>query len=114
MILIVGGAYQGKGELALTLAGGNKDRVLFNIHDRIRSELHAGSSREEIESELLREAFGPEEMILTADEVGCGIVPASAELREYREVTGRILCVLAKEAREVYRVTAGISQKIKG
>lgn len=114
MILIVGGAYQGKGELALALSGGKKSRVLLNVHDRIRSELRAGSSQEEIGSRLLKEASGPEEMILTADEVGCGIVPVDEKLRECREATGRILCMLAKEAKEVYRVMAGIPIKIKG
>ncbi len=114
MILIVGGAYQGKGDLALKLAKGDKSRILFNIHERIGAGLRAGKTREELEEELLGAASGPEERILTVDEVGCGVVPVDTDLREYREVTGRILCALAKEAREVYRVVAGIPVKMKG
>ena len=114
MILIVGGAYQGKGELALKLAGGDRERIVFNVHERIQAGLRAGKTREEMEAELLLEASSKEEKILTADEVGCGIVPVDAGLREYREVTGRILCVLAKEAMEVYRMTAGLPIQIKG
>lgn len=114
MILIIGGAYQGKGELALKMAGGKRDLVLFNIHDQIGQELRAGKSREEIEADLSAKAFAREGMILTADEIGCGIVPIDDTLREWRETTGRILCVLAEKAKEVYRVTAGIPVKIKG
>ncbi|MCI9068203.1 MAG: adenosylcobinamide kinase [Lachnospiraceae bacterium] len=114
MVLIIGGAYQGKGEFALKLADGDEDRILFNVHDRIEAGLRAGRAREEIEAELLSEISGREELILTADEVGCGIVPADAVLRECREVTGRILCALAGEAGEVYRMVAGIPVKIKG
>ncbi len=114
MILIVGGAYQGKGALALELAGGDGERVLFNIHDRIGAALGEGRSREEIEAEILSEAFRREGMILTADEIGCGIIPMDEGLRACREATGRILCSLAGRAEEVYRVTAGIPVKIKG
>ena len=114
MILIVGGSYQGKGELAFVLAKGQRERVLLNVHCRIEEELRTGKSREEIQEALLEAASLREDMILTADEVGCGIIPMDASLREYRETTGRILCVLAGKAKEVYRVTAGIAQKIKG
>lgn len=114
MILIIGGAYQGKGALALKLAEGKRERILFNIHERIGEELRAGRSKEEIEAALFGEVFGREGMILTADEIGCGIIPMDVALREYREITGRILCELAQRAEKVYRVTAGISQKIKG
>ncbi|MCI8505539.1 MAG: hypothetical protein HFI67_05055 [Lachnospiraceae bacterium] len=114
MILIIGGACQGKGELALKLAGGDKERVLLNVHCRIEEELRMGKSREEIQETILEAAFGRKDMVLTADEVGCGIIPMDASLRECRETTGRILCVVAGKAKEVYRVTAGIAQKIKG
>ena len=69
MVLIIGGAYQGKGEFALKLADGDEDRILFNVHDRIEAGLRAGRAREEIEAELLSEISGREELILTADEV---------------------------------------------
>ena len=114
MVLIVGGAYQGKGDFALELSGGKKENVILNIHERIEALLKEGYSREEIERVILEEAMGEEEMILTAEEIGCGIVPLDAELRERRETIGRILCVVAKKAGEVYRMTAGIPVKIKG
>ncbi len=52
-------------------------------------------------------------VILTMDELGCGVVPMTYGDRAYREIAGRIGCALAAEAEEVYRVTCGIAKKIK-
>ena len=51
-------------------------------------------------------------MIIT-DEIGSGIVPLDVKEREWREVHGRICCQLAGRADAVFRVIAGIGQKIK-
>ncbi len=110
MILIVGGAYQGKAEFARTLA--KEENLLLNVHERIREELSGGVSREEIEERLFSDIR--EDMVLTADEVGYGIVPMDAFERRYRETAGRILCEAAKRADTVYRVIAGIPVTIKG
>lgn len=52
-------------------------------------------------------------LIITMDEVGNGVVPMEYRERAYREITGRIGCRLAEEAEEVYQVVCGISRKIK-
>ncbi len=51
--------------------------------------------------------------IVIADEIGNGIVPMEREARLLREVLGRVLIVLAKQADCVERVVCQISQKIK-
>ena len=51
--------------------------------------------------------------ILVTDEIGYGIVPADAAERQYREETGRLCCLAAKEARQVWRVLCGLGQRIK-
>lgn len=56
---------------------------------------------------------GPLDRILVTDEIGCGIVPADAFERLYREETGRVCCRLAAEARQVWRVTCGMGMRIK-
>lgn len=53
------------------------------------------------------------EIIIICDEVGCGIVPADPQLREVRELTGRIACAMAQRAKRVYRVALGIAACIK-
>ena len=64
---------------------------------------------EEIQSLIKKES----RLILTVQELGCGIVPVDAFDREWREVTGRICCELAKRAQAVYRMTCGIPARLK-
>lgn len=51
--------------------------------------------------------------ILVTDEIGYGIVPVDGFERRYREETGRICCMAAKEAEQVWRVCCGMGQRIK-
>ena len=67
-------------------------------------------SRESFVSQLLS---GGIDKILIGEEVGSGIVPMDAYQRRWREETGRIYCMLAEQAVQVWRVTGSIGQKIK-
>lgn len=51
--------------------------------------------------------------VITADEIGCGVVPADAFEREYRETAGRICQRIAGASEAVYRVICGIETRIK-
>ena len=51
--------------------------------------------------------------VLVTNEIGYGIVPLDPFEREYREETGRICCLLAAEAKEVWRASCGLGQRIK-
>lgn len=53
------------------------------------------------------------EMIFICTDISAGIVPCEKELRAWREMAGRTLMYLGKEAEEVTRVFCGIPQKIK-
>lgn len=113
MILVTGGAYQGKSEFARRLAEDLQDApwtVVEDLHLRI-----AGLLREKKDpciglGQLLA---AHSHLILTVNELGCGVVPMDAGDREWREVTGRICCILAEEASAVYRVTCGIPLRLK-
>ena len=50
MILIIGGAYQGKADFAKTLAA--EEHLLLNVHERIRADLAEGKSKDEAETAL--------------------------------------------------------------
>jgi adenosyl cobinamide kinase/adenosyl cobinamide phosphate guanylyltransferase len=54
------------------------------------------------------------DVVLVSNELGYGVVPIDAFDRKYREGTGRLCCLLAKEATEVHRVVCGLGQVIKG
>ena len=69
-----------------------------------------GPVTEQLLEELLA---GPKDRVLVTDEIGCGIVPADAFERLYREETGRLCYRIAGEADEVWRVCCGTGIRIK-
>ena len=56
---------------------------------------------------------GANEKVIVGEEIGSGIVPMDAFQRKWREETGRIYCMLAAKASQVWRVVGGIGQRIK-
>ena len=119
MILVIGGAFQGKGSFAAQLAEADRERpghpVLCNVHERIKAwlEEHPDAGQEEIRRMAEKLAEENPDSIVTMDEVGYGIVPISEKERQYREAVGWSGQVLAAQAETVYRIVAGIPVKIK-
>ena len=60
-----------------------------------------------------REKAEGRERVLTADEIGCGIVPLDPFERDYREREGRFCQRAAAQAREVYRILCGLEMRLK-
>ncbi len=125
MVLVTGGAFQGKREIAKGLAGSltgcveGKDAdlailckapVILHLEDWIAGELKNGRDPHQGVDRLLAEN---KTAVITLTELGCGIVPVDAFDRSFRETTGRIGCRLAGEAEAVYRVICGIPSRIK-
>lgn len=114
LILVTGGAYQGQAAFAAELAGmadgGEPWTVWEDLHLRIAEMMRQGEDPQE---EIRRLQQEHSRLIVTVNELGCGIVPIDAFDREWREVTGRICCDLAKRAQAVYRMTCGISTRLK-
>ena len=108
MILIIGGAYQGKADFARSL-GIAEDKILYNAHDEIKQLMRDGKDAVIEFDAILR---GIE--IVTCDEIGMGVVPIDEFECQWRETTGRIMCWLAKDADIVYRVVCSIPTRIKG
>lgn len=128
MILIIGGAWQGKLDFAMRLAEekGMKKQVaegktdsfdmasshsiIHNFHQYIKRLLKDGKSVEDFISTLERD--NPEVIIIT-NELGCGIVPMDFEDRLWREEAGRASVCIGKTSKEVYRLVCGIATRIK-
>lgn len=124
MILVTGGCFQGKTSYACETFGIGKEeaadgalcsleelyqtRLLYHFHEYIRRLMEAGL---EFSMERLKEE-NPE-VVLVTNELGYGVVPVDRFDREYREKTGRICCLAAKEAVQVHRVVCGIGTVIK-
>ncbi len=125
MILIIGGAYQGKLEFARQLKGADstvsdgrtisldqlaEPNIVTHFHEVIRRLWQEKREIPVVVEELL--AKNPDAVIIM-DEIGYGVVPMSAEDREYRELVGHTGQFLAHQAEAVYRVICGIGTRIK-
>ena len=124
MILITGGSWQGKKKFAFTLAEENRKAVRWEDGPDEAFSAHIVCGVHFYISQLLREGKDPlvfareliqknPNVIITTDEVGCGVVPTGTEERVWRETVGRISCFMAERANEVYRVVCGIPVKLK-
>ena len=124
MVMITGGAYQGKiayvvrkfGLAENDIAdGGNcsfeelkSARCIKNYHVLVK---RLGDDCVAFTQELCR--VNPSSVIII-DEIGCGIVPLEKSERVWRENVGRCGCIIASASETVVRVVCGVATVIKG
>jgi len=125
MILIFGGAYQGKLDYALErygLDGGDVFRcgedsvdmaidkkIIYGLEKWILALVKRGADTDNAISRFIEEN---ESAIVICDDISCGVVPADPVLRKWREATGRALAKVAGASNEVVRVYYGIPSRI--
>ncbi|MDR1962834.1 MAG: bifunctional adenosylcobinamide kinase/adenosylcobinamide-phosphate guanylyltransferase [Planctomycetaceae bacterium] len=125
MILIFGGAYQGKLNYALehynpaasvcqcneteTRIDFSKE-IINSFHYLILAQLRNEMNPYQFVNENI-ELLKPK--IIICNDISCGVVSVDGEMRLWREFAGRILTLLAKHADEVVRVFCGLGTKIK-
>ncbi len=120
MVLIIGGAYQGKLDFAKenfgitdadvhTCGNGEIDfskRCIYKIEEFTYGHLdpigYFQAHREEWQ-----------DSILILQDIFCGVVPMGAETRAWRQNTGRLSQYLSKEAMQVSRIFCGLEQRLK-
>ena len=115
--MILGGRYQGKRAYAEELYGGfsvvsdleHTDAILpglvVNVHLGVRRGLGCEFFEERLD--VLREC------VVICTEISGGIVPVDEAERRWREETGKIYQLLAREAETVDRVFAGLAVRLK-
>lgn len=126
MILVIGGAYQGKLKYVKErfhiqsedIFDGESDSYETLVHKKVILNFHSLMRRFLLDEmngfdEINKILDKNQDLIIITDEIGYGIVPLDPFERRYREETGRVCCYLAKEAQEVIRVLCGIATKIK-
>lgn len=130
MILIFGGAYQGKLEFAREKffeirSINEKDicfcneedgldyekKVIYGLEKYILGQVRRGISEKEILDSIYDERLN--DRIIICTDISQGIVPLKKEQRFARETTGRAMVGLGKRAESVYRVFCGLSQQLK-
>lgn len=124
MKVIVGGAYQGKLDYAKEILGVRT----YTVCDENVAELDCSAdaidhlerftlacARQGIDAlaylEEHREQLKGKVVICT--DISQGIVPMEKELRAWREINGRVLIDLCREAEMVIRVFCGLGQQLK-
>jgi adenosylcobinamide kinase/adenosylcobinamide-phosphate guanylyltransferase len=108
MILIIGGAYQGKKEYAKS--NFSEKEIISDYHKRVKEQLKNGINPI-LEAEKL--VKNKPDIVVVSDELGYGVVPVDAFDREYREVNGRINCLFAQNSERVIRVVCGVGTVLK-
>lgn len=112
IIMLTGGRAQGKTGFARRHFP--EARLLDDWQLQVKQQLAAGQDpvkeAEKMMTALRRESGSA---VIIIEEIGCGIVPPEREARDYRDRNGRAACCIAAEADEVYRLFAGIPQRIK-
>ena len=113
MILIIGGAGQGKLDYVLQKTGYGPAQVARTPEEARTRPVFAGlEDWPELDEAALLEA-NPD-VILICDEVGCGVVPVEPAQRARREAVGRLCCRLAERAERVERGFCGLPRGLKG
>ena len=120
MILIIGGAYQGKLDFAKEAFGITDEDVYFcgdgkidfskrcvcKIEDFTFSHPDPVGYFESHRADWL-------DSILILQDIFCGVVPMGAENRAWRQRTGRLAQYLSREAAQVNRIFCGLEQRLK-
>ena len=130
MILVFGGAYQGKLDYVLDKFQLSEDdvyrcsrdgeinldrRVIYGLEEFVYWCTENGwEAKAVLESRFDMDADVPFlDKNFIANDVSQGLVPMDATDRAFREMMGRTLLHLAKEAEEVHRVFCGLGQRLK-
>lgn len=122
MVLIIGGAYQGKTEYAkktyslqdadiFTCENMDIDpnaRVIRHLERFALACVRAGKEPAEVLN-----AIDLSDKILICEDISCGVVPMDAVEREWREAVGRMNAMLAAKAERVTRLFCGLPLELK-
>lgn len=125
MILVTGGAYQGKTgyvreKFGISSAADSsqcafddvaKAECISGYHKLVKRLINA-----DIDPIVFTEKLCSEnsDAIIIVDEIGSGIIPIEKEERLWREAVGRCGCILAQQSDTVVRMVCGIPHALKG
>lgn len=124
MILVFGGAYNGKKDFIKEKFNINEEDIFYcsdgeiDFSKKVICGLHKFTYNNTLKNksslEYIKENINLfKDKIIISDEISSGIVPLKKEDRMWREETGKCLQYLSKESSCVYRVFCGIPTIIK-
>ena len=108
MILVIGGAYQGK-QAYVAAHFGDKELVK-NFHlfilDLVKNDVNPLMYVKENINKF-------QDKVIICDDISSGVVPVDATLRKWREELGRVLVWLASVCEIVIRVFCGLGTRLR-
>jgi len=125
MDLIIGGAYQGKLSFAKThfaltdsdVANCDETELpLFGakcINGIEKFALYCVKNGKDAVAVLKTKHELWKNSVIICTDIFCGVVPCNAEMRAWREATGKMCAYLSGEAKSVTRLFCGLPQKLK-
>jgi len=120
MILIIGGAYQGKLDFAKETLGitdadvhtCNGSQIDFSKKCIYQLEQFTAAHPDPVTYFQTHRADWQESILILQD-IFCGVVPMGEENRAWRQRTGRLAQYLSREATQVSRIFCGLEQRLK-
>lgn len=126
MTVILGGAYQGKLAFAKEQCKLSDSDIFYcteqteelpvqahavsGLHLFLLGKVHRGESCTQWAANALPELA---DKIILCDDISCGVVPLGADLRLWREETGRVLALFCKNAQYIYRLYCGVPTQLR-
>lgn len=123
MILMIGGAYQGKTEYAKRRYGLRDSEIFTCTNQTLDPAARCLCHMERFALACVQAGKEPADVlaaldltgkIVLCDDISCGVVPIDAQTREWREAVGRMNAYLAARAERVTRVFCGLPLELKG
>ena len=124
MILIIGGAYQGKLDYAKANYRLSDGDIWQCTGTQIDFSRRCIDRIEEFTFACTQEGLDPlsifekneeswQNSILICQDIFCGVVPLGADIRQWRHSTAMLCQYLSREARQVVRIFCGLEQRLK-
>ena len=125
MEFIIGGAYQGKLDNALKKYNLTENEIFTCTEEHgIEFGARCIDKIEEFTLWCVRNGKDATEIfkenrnkwadsVLICQDIFCGVVPLGADMRAWRDMTGRLCAYLSEEAASVTRMFCGLEQRLK-
>ena len=124
MVLIIGGAYQGKLDYAAAAFDLGEGDIFTCQGTEIDFSKACVNALEEFTLACIRQGADPiaflrehrarwEHTVFICQDLFCGVVPIDTELRAWRHTTGLVCQYLSREADRVSRIFCGLEQRLK-
>ncbi len=124
MILIIGGAYQGKLTYAMEVLGISREQVCDCQREPVDFSKRCIWHMEQACLACVEKGVEPkdyfqahraqwQDSVLICRDIFGGVVPVDATCREWRQATARLCQYLAGEATQVSRIFCGLEQRLK-